>query len=42
MKVLRIVVVSVLMLLIACACERLESNQVEMGFFFGAWQEYPG
>ena len=33
MKVLRIVVISVLMLLIACACERLESSQVEMGFF---------
>ena len=42
MKVLRIVVVSVLMMLVACACERLESSQVEMGFFFGAWQEYYG
>ena len=42
MKVLRIVVISVLMLLIACACERQESSQVEMGFFFGAWQEYYG
>ena len=42
MKVLRIVVISVLMLLIACACERLESSQVEMGFFYGAWQEYFG
>ena len=40
MKVLRIV--SILTILVTCACDRLESNRVNMDYFFGAWQEYFG
>lgn len=40
MKVLRIV--SILTMLVTCACDRLESNKVDMDYFFGAWQEYYG
>ena len=42
MKVLRIIVIPILMMLATCACDRLESNQVEIGYFCGAWQEYFG
>lgn len=42
MKFLRIVVLSILMLPVMNACDRLESGQVEMDYFFGAWQEYFG
>lgn len=42
MKVLRIIVVSIQTMLVTCACDQLESNQVDMDYFLGAWQEYFG
>ena len=42
MKILRIIVISILTMLVTSACDWLESNQVDMDYFFGAWQEYYG
>ena len=42
MKFLRIVVISILMISVTCACDRLESSQIDISNFLGAWQEYFG
>ena len=34
--------IPVLMMLVICACGRLESEQIDMDYFFGSWQEYFG
>ena len=42
MKVLKIFAVSILAMLVMCACDRSEPDQIEMDYFYGAWQEYFG
>ena len=42
MKVLKVFAVSILAMLVMCACDRSEPDQIEMDSFYGAWQEYFG
>jgi hypothetical protein len=42
MEYLRSAVISILMMLAMCGCSRLESSQIDISNFFGAWQEYYG
>ena len=42
MKHLKIAVIFILMMLAMCACSRLESSQIDISNFLGAWQEYFG
>jgi len=42
MKALRIVAISILTMLVTSACDRSDSDPIEMDYFYGAWQEYFG
>ena len=42
MKHFKIAVIFILMMLAMCACSRLESSQIDISNFLGAWQEYFG
>ena len=42
MKHLKLLVIATLIMLAVSACSRMESSQIDMGHFHGAWQEYFG